>query len=51
MNNTLHYINLHSRMHLPTTKIILPMNGANSKLLKSRTPASDPEVLLFHSKR
>jgi len=32
-------ITLHSWMHLPTATIILPLNGVNSNLLSSRTPA------------
>jgi len=34
---TLHYIILHSGMYLPTTTIVLPLNGVNSNLLNSRT--------------
>jgi len=43
-------VTLHSGMHLPTTTIILPLNGVNSNLLTSRTRAYIPEVLLFHPK-
>jgi len=32
---SLHYITLHSGMYLPTTTIILPLNGVNSNLLNS----------------
>jgi len=39
INMSYHYITLHSGMHLPTTTIVLPLNGANSNLLSSRTPA------------
>jgi len=42
MKVTLHYIKLHSGIHLPTTTIILPVNGVNSNLLNSRTPAFAP---------
>jgi len=45
------YITLHSRMHLPTTTIILPLNGVNSNSLNSSSQALiHPKVLLFHSK-
>jgi len=50
MKVTLHYIKLHSGMHLPTTTIVLPLNGVNSNLLSSTTPPYAPEMLLFHSK-
>jgi len=33
-------ITLHSRMYLPTTTIVLPLNGVNSNLLNSKTQAS-----------
>ncbi|KEH27273.1 kinase family protein, putative [Medicago truncatula] len=31
-------------MYLPTATIILPLNGENSNLLNSRTPASDEHL-------
>jgi len=37
----LHYITLHSGIYLPTTTIILPLSGANSNLLTSRTRVFD----------
>ncbi|KEH20129.1 hypothetical protein MTR_8g068720 [Medicago truncatula] len=35
---TLHF------MHLPTTTIVLPLNGANSNLLSSKTPIFDQHL-------
>jgi len=36
--NSLHYITLHSEIYLPTTTIILALNGVNSNSLSRRTP-------------
>jgi len=39
MKVTLYYIKLHSGIHLPTTTIILPMNGVNSNLPNNSSQA------------
>jgi len=39
MKVTLHYIKLHSGMHLPTTTIILLLNGVNSNSLNNNSQA------------
>jgi len=35
----IYVITLHSEMYLPTTTIVLPLNGVNSNLLNNRTQA------------
>jgi hypothetical protein len=36
-------------MYLPTATIILPLNGANSNLLSSRTPTFDGHLERWYS--
>ena len=43
----LHYIKLHSGIHLPTTTIILPLNGVNSNLLNSSSQAFTRKFYCF----
>jgi len=50
MKVTLHYIKLHSGMHLPTTTIVLPLKWDKFKLAKQQLSSIHPKVLLFHSK-
>jgi len=47
---TLHYIKLHSGMDLPTTTIILPLNGVNSNLLNSSSQAFTRKFYYFIQK-
>jgi len=44
-----HHISLHSGMYLPTATIILPLNGANSNWLSSRTPTCDQHFKWWYS--